>query len=89
MLWAVALYWFLATLLPKLNPITLAAISIAVATVVEFTRLIPMAPVDTFRQTLAGKILLGQYFSFKNICAYVISIAIIATLDALVLSKDG
>ena len=66
-LWAAALYWFLATLLPKLRPQTLAALAIPIAILVELTRLIPIAPIDAFRLTLPGRILLGRYFSIKNI----------------------
>src|ERR1700758_4069293 len=54
-LWAAALYWFLATLLPKLRPIALATVAMLIATVLELTRLIPIAPIDTFRLTFAGK----------------------------------
>jgi Protein of unknown function (DUF2809) len=45
-LWAAALYWFLATLLPKLRPQTLAPLTIIVATLVELSRLIPIASID-------------------------------------------
>jgi Protein of unknown function (DUF2809) len=80
-LWAAALYWFLATLLPKLRPQTLAALAIPIAILVELTRLIPIASIDAFRLTLAGKILLGRYFSLKNILAYVLAIVLASTLD--------
>jgi hypothetical protein len=80
-LWAVALYWFLATFLPKLRPIAIATIAITVATVLELSRLIPIAPIDAFRLTFAGKILLGRYFSIKNIAAYTFAIALTAALD--------
>jgi hypothetical protein len=84
-LWAIALYWFLATLLPKLHPRTLAAIAILIATFLELSRLIPIAPIDAFRQTFAGKILLGRYFSVKNIAAYILAIALAAAFDHLFL----
>ncbi|HEX3374146.1 MAG TPA: DUF2809 domain-containing protein [Edaphobacter sp.] len=80
-LWAIALYWFLATLLPKLRPLAVAALAITIATLLELSRLIPIAPIDAFRLTLAGQILLGRYFSLKNIVAYILAIAITATLD--------
>ena len=80
-LWAVALYWFLATILPKLRPTALAALAILIATLLELNRLIPLAPVDAFRLTFAGKILLGRYFSIKNILAYILAIALTAALD--------
>jgi Protein of unknown function (DUF2809) len=80
-LWAGALYWFLATLLPKLRPIALATLAITIATLLEFSRLIPIAPIDAFRLTLPGQILLGRYFSLKNIAAYLLAILVTATLD--------
>jgi hypothetical protein len=80
-LWAVALYWFLATLLPKLRPQAIAALAITIATLLELSRLVPIAPIDAFRLTFAGKILLGRYFSIKNIAAYILAIALTAMLD--------
>jgi hypothetical protein len=80
-LWAVALYWFLAAILPKLRPRTIAALAILIAAMLEFSRLIPIAPIDAFRLTFAGKILLGRYFSIKNIVAYILAIALTAMLD--------
>jgi hypothetical protein len=82
LLWAAALYWFLAALLPKLRPMALATLAITIATLVELSRLIPIAPIDAFRLTFAGKILLGRYFSLKNIAAYLLAIALTATLDS-------
>jgi hypothetical protein len=81
-LWAIALYWFLATLLPKLCPHSLAALAILIATLLELSRLLPIAPIDAFRLTFAGKILLGRYFSVKNIIAYILAIALTAALDS-------
>jgi hypothetical protein len=80
-LWAAALYWFLATLLPKLRPRTLAALAMTISTLIELTRLIPIPPIDAFRLTLPGRILLGRYFSLKNIAAYILAITIFAILD--------
>jgi len=80
-LWAIALYWFLATLLPKLRPRAIATIAILIAILLELSRLIPIAPIDAFRQTFAGMIFLGRYFSLKNIAAYILAIALAATAD--------
>ena len=81
-LWAVALYWFLAAILAKLRPTTIATLAAIIATLVELSRLIPIAPIDAFRLTFAGKILLGRYFSLKNIAAYLIAITLTAALDS-------
>jgi hypothetical protein len=87
LLWAAALYWFLATLLPKLRPIAIATLAILIATLLELTRLIPIPPIDAFRQTLPGQILLGRYFSLKNIAAYLLAIALTATLDHYLIAQ--
>jgi hypothetical protein len=86
-LWAAALYWFLATLLPKLRPIALATLAITIATVVELSRLVAIAPIDAFRLTLPGQILLGRYFSLKNIVAYLLAITLAATVDHVFLAR--
>ena len=80
-LWAIALYWFLATLLPKLRPQAIATLAITIATLLELSRLIPITSIDAFRITFAGKILLGRYFSVKNIVAYILAISLTAMLD--------
>ena len=80
-LWAVALYWFVATLLPKLQPTALAVVAALAALAVEFSRLVPQPTVDAFRLTLAGQILLGRFFSFKNIAAYLLAIVTSALID--------
>src|SRR5258707_8472078 len=87
-LWAIALYWFLAAILPKLRPIAVATLAILIATLLELSRLIPIAPLDAFRLTFAGKILLGRYFSIKNIAAYILAISVTATLDHSLLARD-
>jgi hypothetical protein len=87
-LWAVALYWFLATLLPKLRPLSIATIAITTATLLELSRLIPIAAIDAFRLTFAGKILLGRYFSIKNIAAYLLAIALTAALDNFLIARN-
>ncbi len=88
-LWAVALYWFLATLLPKLRPQALAALATLIATLLELSRLIPVPPIDAFRLTFAGKILLGRYFSIKNIAAYILAIVLTAILDNSLVASES
>ena len=87
-LWAIALYWLLAALIPKLRPRAVATIAILIATLLEISRLIPIAPIDAFRLTFVGKILLGRYFSIKNIAAYILAIALTAALDHLFLARS-
>jgi hypothetical protein len=80
-LWAMALYWLIAACLPNLSTVSLGCFAATVAAVVEFSRLWHVAAVDTFRLTLAGRLLLGRFFSLKNIVAYWLAIALAAVLD--------
>jgi hypothetical protein len=80
-LWAVALYWFVAALLPRLYSTALATISALAALIVEFSRLVPQHTIDAFRLTLPGQLILGRLFSVKNIAAYLLAIAFSAMLD--------
>jgi len=80
-LWAIALYWFLAALLPKLSPTQLALLAALIAAGLELSRLWHTQPTDAFRLTLAGRLLLGRFFSLKNIAAYWLAIALVACFD--------
>ncbi|HXC95305.1 MAG TPA: DUF2809 domain-containing protein [Edaphobacter sp.] len=88
-LWAAAIYWFLGAILPKLRPPALATLAGAIAMLVEFSRLVPIAPIDDFRLTLAGKILLGRYFSFRDIVAYIVAITLAAAIDRVALTTSN
>jgi hypothetical protein len=88
-LWAMALYWLLAACFPRLSVVALACLAAVVAAVVEFSRLSRVPAVDAFRLTLAGRLLLGRYFSFKNVVAYWLAIALAALLDLWLVRSGG
>lgn len=87
-LWAVALYWFIAACLPRLRISALAAIAAGTAAALEFSRLWHTPAMDAFRVTLAGRLLLGRYFSVRNIAAYWLAIGLTALLDLLLLRRS-
>ena len=86
-LWAADVYWLLAALLPRLRPAALALLASLVSLAVEFSRLIDSPPLQSFRLTLAGKLLLGSIFSPRNIVAYWLAIAATALIDHI--AKPG
>ena len=86
-LWAVALYWFVGACLPRLGSFGVAWIAAATAAALEFSRLWHSPLTDAFRVSLAGRILLGRYFSWKNIAAYWLAIALVALLDEMILRR--
>jgi lipoprotein signal peptidase len=85
-LWAVALYWLVAACVPRYSSGVRAAVAAVIAAALEFSRLWHTPVMDAFRITLAGRILLGRYFSVKNIAAYWIAIGLTAMLDEAVIA---
>jgi hypothetical protein len=81
-LWAIAVYWTLAFFLPRHRPAALALFAALTALAVELFKLVRLDTVDRFRSTLAGKLLLGRYFTLGAIAAYWLAIALVASLDA-------
>jgi hypothetical protein len=82
-LWAIALYWLIAATRPRLKSLPLALIACAIAALLEFSRLYHLSPLDAFRLTLTGKLLLGRIFSPKNRAAYWLAVLASALLDYL------
>jgi hypothetical protein len=86
MLWAAALYWLLAACLPRLDRRALVMLAATAAAMLEFSRLWHTQGMDAFRVSPAGRILLGHYFSLKNIAAYWLAIALTTLVDQLLLA---
>ena len=80
-LWALMIYWVVSTVLPLWRIYALAILAAAIATAVEFVKLYHAEPLDAFRHTLAGIVLLGQFFSVWDLVAYWTAIAIGAVVD--------
>jgi|SRR6185312_3459159 len=81
MLWAAMVYWLVAALLPRLSTARVAGLAAAIAALVECSRLIHTPGLDAFRVTLAGKLILGRFFSGKDIVAYWLAIFACAAVD--------
>jgi hypothetical protein len=80
-LWAAMVYWIVAAIFPRLAPAAVAAASAVIAALVEFFRLFHTPGMDAFRITLAGKLILGRFFSLRNIVAYWLAIGVSALID--------
>lgn len=80
-LWGGMVFYLFATLLPRQTISRLALLSLVAAALVEFNRLYHTLWLDAFRLTLAGALLLGRIFSWWNILAYAIGIALSATAE--------
>ena len=86
-LWTVVLYWSVAALAPRLRPAGVALISVLLSALVELSRLVDQPALNAFRSTLPGKLILGRYFSLKDIAAYWITIAALFCIDQNMLSR--
>jgi hypothetical protein len=84
LLWATMVFLLVGVLLPWLTRSQLAVIAVAIAVVVEFSRLAHTPWLDTFRLTTAGALLLGRIFSLWNLVAYAVGIALGVWIDRLV-----
>ena len=80
-LWALMIYWVVSTLWPSWRIHKAALLAAALATAVEFLKLSHAAPLETFRDTLPGILLLGRFFSFWDLIAYWLAISIGALVD--------
>ncbi|WBL82522.1 DUF2809 domain-containing protein [Bradyrhizobium xenonodulans] len=83
LLWATMVFLLVGVLLPRLTRAQIAAIAVAIAIVVEFSRLVHMPWLDAFRLTTAGALLLGRIFSLWNLVAYAVGIAFGVWIDRL------
>lgn len=79
MLWALAIYWLLSAFGRSVPRAGLWAFALAAA--VECGKLLCWPPLDAFRRTLTGRLLLGRVFSFRDLLAYAVAIACGLWLD--------
>ena len=80
-MWALMLYWTLAFIWPSTGTQTLALAGALISSLVEFQRLYHTPVLDTFRHSLAGILLLGNFFSLRDILAYWLAIYLGVLVD--------
>jgi Protein of unknown function (DUF2809) len=80
-MWALMVYWVLAFVWPRSPAGWLALAAGVIATLVELQRLYHSPGLDAFRHSLAGILLLGNFFSARDIVAYCLAIAVGAVVD--------
>lgn len=80
-LWAAMVYWLIALILARVRPPAIGLIALLVTAAVEFIKRIQSPGLDAFRDTFAGKVMLGRYFSYTDIAVYWAAIACIGWID--------
>ncbi|KPH79054.1 DUF2809 domain-containing protein [Bosea vaviloviae] len=81
LLWGVMVYCLVAWLRPALRPTAVALVASCVAVLVEFSQLWHQSWLDDFRATRLGVLLLGRFFAWADIAAYLVGIAAAAGID--------
>ena len=89
MLWAVMIYWIVSAAMPRGRLPVVGLVAGAIATAVEFFKLYHSPGMDAFRLTLPGMILLGRYFSVRDIVAYWVAIGLAAWIDGGIRRMEG
>ena len=87
-MWALMIYWVISTALRRVGPVPLVLLAGTIATAVEFFKLYRSPGMDAFRGTLPGILLLGRYFSWRDIVAYWVAICIGAWVDAALRMRE-
>lgn len=82
-LWAAALYWFLALVLGKRSTHLIAALALVLSFAVECSQQYRAPWIDGLRRSTLGGLLLGHGFLWSDLLCYTLGIVIAATLDAV------
>lgn len=69
-LWGAMVFFCVAAVLPRLALNWVAVFAAFIAALVEFSQLVSFPPLDAFRATTAGALLLGRTFDWLDIFAY-------------------
>lgn len=80
-MWAAMIYWIVSALRPRWRIRSAVLLAGAIATALEFVKLGHWPPLEAFRLTLPGILLLGRIFSFTDILVYWLAILAAGSLD--------
>lgn len=87
-LWGLMVFWIWALLLRNKPTQHVAITSALFALCIEFFKCIHISPIDHFRTTVAGKLLLGVSFSWINLTCYLLGILFGALLETRLLRNS-
>lgn len=77
-LWAVLVFLLLAIVWPRRPTLQLAALTLGIAFGVELSQLYQAPWIDSVRDTLPGRLVLGQGFLFSDLLCYTVGIGLAA-----------
>ena len=86
-LWATMMYFMVRFIWFTKHPKTIAIISLAICFLVEISQLYQATWINEIRQTLPGKLILGQGFLWTDLIAYSVGILLAFFLEKLILDR--
>ena len=87
-LWAIMVFLAVALIRPRLGCLQLGGIALGISYLDEFSQIYHAPGIDAIRRTTLGHLLLGSAFSWIDMAAYTLGIALAVSLDFL-LSRSG
>ena len=86
-LWGAMVFCCIATVRPNSDLRWVAVLAAVIAAVVELSQLVQYGPLDAFRSTTAGALLLGRTFDGLDILSYWAGVAIALLCASLLLRR--
>jgi len=87
-IWGGMVYFAWAVVRPEQHARKRAIIAAVIAAAVEFSQLVHTEWLDAIRRTTIGVLLIGRFFSWWDIAAYLVGIAIAAMLERMIVRSD-
>jgi Protein of unknown function (DUF2809) len=86
-LWAAMIYFGIVAMRPRLTVLRAAFFALTFCIAIEVLKLYQAPWLATLRHTTLGHLVFGHRFSFANLIAYAIGIAVVAGLNLVVLRR--
>ena len=83
------MYWLAAAANPRARILAVASSALAAVTAIELVKLVHQPVLDAFRLTLAGRLILGRYFSGYDLIAYAVAVVVPAMADSAASSSSS
>ncbi len=82
-LWALMIFFGIGFLFPRLASVRVAGSALAFSGAVEFSQLYQAPWIEAWRETLAGRLILGRGFAWNDLAAYAVGVFIAWVLERL------
>ena len=86
-MWAQVVYYSVALILPSASVVRISSLALLIAHIVEFSQLYHTPMIDDIRKTTVGHLLFGSSFSWYDLLAYAVGIALVAGADTALFSR--